>query len=288
MNTEESNKAEHAFILLTSRAQSLAHVAASLATSPEDLTSRLTSQVQKTLEDIGGTCFAEYRIVGIEQPQSGETLRGYLDLLVKFNDGSSLAIEIDRSNKQRSVLKLQHAARKIQAIPVWIRWFGQLLLYPPVPLRVIDIRQTCSNFASAQYQRLARQGERSMTPQDAHRVISAIADGIDPNTGELVNDDSLLNSPNIIRALNIALRVLEAGFSDNQQGPSTVKPGMMARIPSNAGKSWSATEDHELVASFDLGHSIGELAKKHDRTNGSIRSRLTRLGRITESPSSDA
>jgi hypothetical protein len=51
--------------------------------------------------------------------------------------------------------------------------------------------------------------------------------------------------------------------------------------PANAGKSWETSEDDQLIASFDSGMSIKELALKHQRTSGAIQSRLVKLGKFT-------
>lgn len=53
-------------------------------------------------------------------------------------------------------------------------------------------------------------------------------------------------------------------------------------LPSNAGRSWPETEDKELLAIFDAGTPVKEIAEKHGRTQGAIVSRLVRLGRIKE------
>jgi len=47
-----------------------------------------------------------------------------------------------------------------------------------------------------------------------------------------------------------------------------------------AGKPWDAEEDESLVADFESGTSIAELAQMHERTEGAIRSRLMRLGKL--------
>jgi hypothetical protein len=51
--------------------------------------------------------------------------------------------------------------------------------------------------------------------------------------------------------------------------------------PDQAGKPWSRAEDAELAAACDAGESIRDLAASHRRTEGAIRSRLLRLGKLT-------
>lgn len=113
-----------------------------------------------------------------------------------------------------------------------------------------------------------------MLPQRALQIVQQLANGIDPSTGEVLSADSPFNQPDVIRALNLASSVLRA------QGPETAaKPGPKTR-PVNAGRSWSPEEDAELLAGFDAGTVPRELAAKHGRTNGAIRSRLVKHGRI--------
>jgi hypothetical protein len=57
-----------------------------------------------------------------------------------------------------------------------------------------------------------------------------------------------------------------------------------AHLPANFGKPWSEGEDHALVAAFDGGAPLVEIARKHARTPSSIRLRLEKLGKIEPSP----
>jgi len=49
---------------------------------------------------------------------------------------------------------------------------------------------------------------------------------------------------------------------------------------SNAGKSWTETEENELIVAHVRGVPVEDIAEKHDRTVGAIKSRLVRLGLI--------
>jgi hypothetical protein len=109
-----------------------------------------------------------------------------------------------------------------------------------------------------------------MDDTQAHKIISALADGCDPATGEKL-EGSVLQHGDVIRALHIALRALE---TRSRAGRSR------ARIPANAGKPWTEQEDRELLAKFDAGQSIAEIAQAHDRTPAGIHARLERHGRL--------
>lgn len=107
---------------------------------------------------------------------------------------------------------------------------------------------------------------------EAKPLIESLANGIDPETGEILPSDSAFNSPAIIRALLVATQALEQMEKREQREKSQ---------PGNAGKPWTTEEDEMLLAGFDGGNNIRDLAAKHGRTAGSITSRLMRLGRLT-------
>lgn len=112
-----------------------------------------------------------------------------------------------------------------------------------------------------------------MSPLEAKKVIDALANGIDPETGELLPAQSIFNSPQIIRALFVAVAALDKTAKRAERDSS---------LPSNAGRSWPESEDKELLASFDAGSPVKEIAAKHGRTQGAITARLVRLGRIKD------
>jgi hypothetical protein len=102
-------------------------------------------------------------------------------------------------------------------------------------------------------------------------IIRALANGVDPHTGEEFSADSPYQHPQTIRALFVAIQALER----------VKKAGDRQRqLPDNAGKPWSDEEDHRLVSAFDSGKTTKQLAEDHQRTEGSIRSRLVKHGKI--------
>ena len=111
-----------------------------------------------------------------------------------------------------------------------------------------------------------------MDDTQAHKIISALADGCDPTTGEKV-ESSVLQHGDVIRALHIAVRALDASARS--------KAGVRrARVPANAGKPWTEQEDRELLEKFDAGQTVAQLAHAHDRTAAGIHARLVRHGRL--------
>jgi hypothetical protein len=56
------------------------------------------------------------------------------------------------------------------------------------------------------------------------------------------------------------------------------------RLPANFGKPWNEGEDKSLCAEYDAGCPMAELARRHLRTQSSIRLRLEKLGKIEPAP----
>jgi hypothetical protein len=106
----------------------------------------------------------------------------------------------------------------------------------------------------------------------AHAIVSALANGVNPLTGELFAADGPYQSPDVIRALYCAVRALETASRrrNRAQGPAS----------NNAGKPWTEEEDRELLSAFDGGRPLAELAQAHGRTRGGIQARLVRHGRL--------
>jgi hypothetical protein len=111
-----------------------------------------------------------------------------------------------------------------------------------------------------------------MDDTQAHKIISALADGCDPTTGEKV-EASILQHGDVIRALHIAVRALETSARSKPRSSR-------ARMPANAGKPWTEQEDRELLEKFDAGQTVAQLAQAHDRTAAGIHARLVRHGRL--------
>ena len=96
----------------------------------------------------------------------------------------------------------------------------------------------------------------------AREIIRALAEGVDPTTGEVLAKESIFNSPDVIRSL---YTILEA------TAPKSVDPHR------NAGKPWTETEDDKLRDEFAAKMKISDIAKEHGRTYGAIESRLNHL-----------
>ena len=58
------------------------------------------------------------------------------------------------------------------------------------------------------------------------------------------------------------------------------------RLPANFGKPWTVEEDGVLASEYDSGMTLADIARRHQRTQSSIRLRLEKLGKIEPSPAS--
>lgn len=113
-----------------------------------------------------------------------------------------------------------------------------------------------------------------MQTSEALKIIQALADGADPNTGEIFPENSPYQHPQVVRALLTAVKAL--GRQDRTERRSR-------RLPKKAGQPWDDAEDKQLLQGFDARTTITQLARRHERTEGSIRARLEKLGKIQPS-----
>lgn len=104
-------------------------------------------------------------------------------------------------------------------------------------------------------------------------IVSALANGVNPQTGEIFPADSAYQTADVIRALFLAVRALE----------TKSKARSRTGLPANTGKPWSAEEDQRLLKEFDEGGGIAQLAQSHGRTAAGIQARLGKHGRLQPS-----
>lgn len=111
-----------------------------------------------------------------------------------------------------------------------------------------------------------------MEIQEALGIVRRLADGVHPETGEILQNDSVYQHPQAVRALHRAISALE--FQEERERARKF-------LPANAGKPWSNQEDAFICEELRRGLSFEQIAKSHNRTTGSIISRLVRLGKIS-------
>lgn len=105
-----------------------------------------------------------------------------------------------------------------------------------------------------------------MDTTKAKELLSALADGVDPYTGEFFPRDHVCNQPEVIRALHTAVNLLASPPKKH--------------APRNAGKPWTEIEEEKLLDEFASGLTVSAIAKEHGRSRGAIETRLADLGQI--------
>src|SRR4051812_34537809 len=96
-------------------------------------------------------------------------------------------------------------------------------------------------------------------------IVRSLANGVDPESGQIFNADSPYQRPQVVRALYEAAACLERieRFDRRRQ-----------QMPPKTGEPWSEDEDRKLLTAFDSGRSLQEIAASHERTMGAVRARL--------------
>ena len=102
-------------------------------------------------------------------------------------------------------------------------------------------------------------------------IVRSLANGIDPMTGETFSPDSAYQRPQTVRALYHAAEALEQQERVERR---------RAQAPANTREPWSEDDDRGLLAAFDAGRSLDELAAAHQRSKQAIRARLLKYGRL--------
>jgi hypothetical protein len=110
-------------------------------------------------------------------------------------------------------------------------------------------------------------------------ILSALAHGVNPSTGEVFGQDSPYQQAEIVRALFAALDRFKQ--SDPVALPSTPTSGNGPDKRSNVGKPWSEAEDRRLLLEFERGRTPTQLARELGRTLAGIEARLEKHGKLS-------
>lgn len=120
-----------------------------------------------------------------------------------------------------------------------------------------------------------------MTKQlnEARELVSALANGTDPGTGEILPAKSPYNDPTVIRALFTVLNA-SIGRATKKSLEQKMEENLSAGRPKNAGLPWTDDLRSRLAEMFQGGTELPELAHHFKRTNGAILSELARQGLV--------
>lgn len=111
-----------------------------------------------------------------------------------------------------------------------------------------------------------------MNTQYAKQILQALADGVNPATGEFLPKTDSCNEPDVIRALHCVLEELDKADKQKNSAP---RPGR-----ENAGKPWTEEDEQMLCVMFDRGDTKKEISKFFKRSEGGVSARLVKLGKI--------
>jgi hypothetical protein len=113
----------------------------------------------------------------------------------------------------------------------------------------------------------------------AKEIIQALADGVDPDTGEDFPADGPYQRADTVRALYTILEAAESGTKPKKP----VDPNKP-----RAGGRWTEDEKQRLRDAFAAHKPIHEIARDHGRTTGAITARLVKLGLIEDNSTNRA
>ncbi|MBR2180353.1 MAG: hypothetical protein IJ949_00525 [Oscillospiraceae bacterium] len=102
----------------------------------------------------------------------------------------------------------------------------------------------------------------------AKEIVSTLAEGVDPTTGEILPTDHVCNNVEVVRAFYALLQ---------QEMPASKK-----KMPENSGKKCTEEDDELLKELFERGMKRSQLQKTFMRSRASIEARLVKLGLIEE------
>jgi len=118
-----------------------------------------------------------------------------------------------------------------------------------------------------------------MDGSETLRILNALANGMDPASGQRFAADSAYQHPDTVRALFAAVRAVEGSLpatTDNTRMEVAKKVAPRRE----AGSRWTPEEEARLAAGFDAGKTMAELARLHGRSRAGIEARLLKLGKI--------
>lgn len=106
--------------------------------------------------------------------------------------------------------------------------------------------------------------------QRSKQVLQSLVQGLDPESGQELPKDTVLNRVDIMRALLTALGALEG---------MNARMLRRAQLPESVGKTWTSDEEWQAREEYlKQKMPIPEIAKKHSRTPRAIGARLEKLG----------
>jgi len=120
-----------------------------------------------------------------------------------------------------------------------------------------------------------------MEIREAQSIVKNLAEGVDPNTGEVFAPDSPYNEPRIIRALFTVHDFVRQARKPRMSADEKRQENLAHGRPRNYGMPWTDDARSQVAKGFEDGKTIEELATTHERTQGAIRAELIRQGLLS-------
>lgn len=119
-----------------------------------------------------------------------------------------------------------------------------------------------------------------MDIQEALKTVEALAEGIDPTTGEALHERSPCRDARVVEALRYCAARLR------HPTPTSLAARQAENLrygrPRNAGLPWNDAARGQLAAAFRSGATLGELARMLQRSRGAVLSELKRQGLVAD------
>lgn len=121
-----------------------------------------------------------------------------------------------------------------------------------------------------------------MDRNEAKSLLSALANGINPITGEILPDDSPYNEPKVIRALFTVLNPVKGNKQPKKSLQEKQQENVAAGRPRNAGLPWTENLKKELARKFKTGAQLDDLSTEFERTKGAVIAELVKQGLVEQ------
>ncbi|WCE28467.1 hypothetical protein [Vibrio sp. SCSIO 43137] len=121
-----------------------------------------------------------------------------------------------------------------------------------------------------------------MDNEKAYSIIDALANGIDPSTGEYFPEDSPYNNPDVIRALFYVLRTKPAQKKQKKSLEEKQQENISKGLPKNYGLPWTDETVEYVINQYHANVAIELIAQEVARKPSSIIGLLKKKEVITE------
>ena len=120
-----------------------------------------------------------------------------------------------------------------------------------------------------------------MEIREAQRIVKTLAQGIDPDTGEIFAPDSPYNQQKVIRALFTVHGFVRQARKPRMSADEKRQENLDLGRPGNYGLPWTDDARSQVAKGFEDEKTIGELASTLERTQGAIHAELIRQGLLS-------